>query len=188
MVIVSFSSKNQGNCDQISDFIASVCTYPTRIYRFTNFIIHPCGGCRYECFANNRSCPYIDDMEYAILDQICASSMTYFVLPNYCDYPCANFFIFNEKSQCYFQNHEDRLETYLNVPKQFIVVSNTGKSNFVEAMRQHINGAPEILFLSAKQYGKMSIAGNILESKEAKADIRRFLKTSAFRFSNAESN
>lgn len=63
----------------------------------------------------------------------------------------------------------------MHVPKKFIVVSNTGKENFIEAMRQHTDGEPEILFLSAKHYGKLSIAGNILESSNAKSDIRGFL-------------
>jgi len=178
-IIVSFSSKIGGNCDQICDYIRSICAYPVKTYRFIDFFIHPCGGCSYECFADNRSCPYIDDMEYRILEDICASSITYFVLPNYCNYPCAHFFTFNERSQCFFQNHTARLDTYLNVPKQFIVVSNTGKENFIEAMRQHTNDEPDILFLSAKHYGKVSIKGTIMESEAAKADIRNFLHTEA---------
>lgn len=179
VVIVSFSSKKGGNCEQISDYLRSLCSQPVKIYRFAEFSIHPCGGCGYECFADNRCCPYIGDMEYSILEDICASAITYFVLPNYCNYPCAHFFAFNERSQCYFQNHADRLEAYLNVPKQFLVVSNSGKENFLEAMRQHTNNEPEILFLSSKFYGKSSSAGNLMESENAKTDIRRFVHKDA---------
>lgn len=109
------------------------------------------------------------------MSDICASDITFFVLPNYCNFPCGHFFIFNERSQCFFQNHEERLEAYLQVPKKFIVVSNTGRENFIEAMHQHTNCEPEILFLSAKHYGQSSIAGNLMESEAAKADIRLFL-------------
>ncbi len=147
VVIISFSSRNDGNCEKISEYIRSLQNLSVKEYRFTDFSIHPCGACRYECFENNRNCPYIDDMEYTILDEICASAFTFFVLPNYCNFP----------------------------PAQFIVVSNTGKENFVEALRQHTNDEPEILFLSAKCYGKVSIAGDILESEAAKADIRSFI-------------
>ena len=112
------------------------------------------------------------------MSDICASEMAIFVLPNYCDFPCGHFFMFNERSQCFFQKHEERLEAYLQVPKKFIVVSNTGKENFIEAMRQHTECEPEILFLSAKHYGKSSIAGNLMESEAAKADIRQFLPIS----------
>lgn len=37
--------------------------------------------------------------------------MVYFSLPNYCNYPCANFFIFNERSQCYFQRQPKLLHS-----------------------------------------------------------------------------
>lgn len=176
-IIVSFSSKIGGNCDQISTYIRTICGISAKIYRFTDFIIHPCGGCGYECFANSRRCPYIDDAEYRILEEICNSSITYFVLPNYCNFPCAHFFTFNERSQCFFQHHAERLEQYLNVPKRFVVVSNTGTENFIEALEQHTNKEPKILFLSAKHYGKVSIEGTILQSDAAKADLRRFIQT-----------
>ncbi len=178
-VIVSFSSKKGGNCEQISAYIRSVCGIPAKIYRFTDFIIHPCGGCGYECFADNRQCPYIDDPEYMMLDEICNSTITYFVLPNYCNFPCAHFFTFNERSQCFFQRHAERLEQYLSVPKQFIVVSNTGTKNFMEALAQHTDKEPEILFISAKHYGKISIEGTILQSDAAKADLCRFIQAGA---------
>ena len=50
------------------------------------------------------------------------SEMVYFELPNYCDYPCANYFIFNECSQCFFQRKPDLLEAYLTIPKRSIVI------------------------------------------------------------------
>lgn len=173
-VIVSFSSRKSGNCEQISNFICSkMSTY--KKYQFTEFIIHPCGNCHYECFQDNLACPYIEDMEYKLLEAICGSEMAYFVLPNYCDYPNANFFAFNERSQCFFQNHPERLEQYLNVPKKFVVVSNTGMDNFYSVLQQH-SMEPEILFLSAKQYGKSSVNGTILESGAARADLERFIQ------------
>ena len=67
----------------------------------------------------------------------------------------------------------------MNVPKRFIVVSNTGTKNFRDAMSQHTNNKPEILFLSAKHYGKVSIEGTILESDAARADLCRFVQTGA---------
>lgn len=177
VVILSFSSRNGGNCEQISEYIRILHGSNAKLFRFTDFIIHSCGSCDYECFADNSWCPYIHDPEYRLLEEICGSSLTYFVVPNYCNYPCANFFTFNERSQCFFQRHAERLERYLRVPKRFIVVSNTGRENFYEAMSQHTDDKPEILFLSAKQYGKVSIEGTILESDEAKSDIRRFVQT-----------
>lgn len=105
----------------------------------------------------------------------CKSEMAYFILPNYCDYPNANFFMFNERSNCFFQGQAQLLEQYLNVPKRFIVVSNTGKENFRQAFEQHTNQTPEILFLRPKEYGKNSIDGDLLLSDDVERIIRAFL-------------
>ncbi len=110
-----------------------------------------------------------------MLDTVCRSDRAVFVVPNYCDFPCANFFIYNERSQCYFQGHPERLEAYLNVPKRFIVVSGSESGNFAEAFQQHTGLEPEILFLSAKKYGKQSIGKNLLTSGQAVADLTKFL-------------
>lgn len=56
-----------------------------------------------------------------------------------------------------------------------IVVSNTNEDNFRTALAYHSENQPEILFLSAKKYGKVSISGNLLTSEEAAADLENFL-------------
>ena len=110
-----------------------------------------------------------------MLEAMVHSDMVYFVLPNYCDYPCANYFIFNERSQCFFQGREDLLEAYLKVPKRSIVISSTNQDNFIRALAYQSDKEPEILFLSAKKYGKTSISGDLLTSQSALEDIRRFV-------------
>lgn len=178
-VILSFGSRNGGNCEQIADYICKHTHIRTNvsIYKFKDFLIEPCGKCAYECFRDNTACPYIHDMEYTLLEQISNSDMAYFIVPNYCDYPCANFFIFNERSQCYFQNHAERLEQYLHVPKKFVVISNSKMQSFAEAFCQHTDTEPQILYLSAKTYSKQSIAGDILTANEARREIELFLAT-----------
>lgn len=102
--------------------------------------------------------------------------MSYFIVPNYCDFPCANFFIFSERSQCYFQKYPDRQARYALAPKKFIVVSNTGRENFRAAFAWHAGEAkPDILFVSARSYHRSSIDGDILASGAARDDIRRFV-------------
>jgi hypothetical protein len=111
-----------------------------------------------------------------LLDEIVHSDLTYFILPNYCDYPCANFFVFNERSQCYFQGRPELLEAYEKVPKRAVVVSNTNEENFRQAMAYHAYEKADILFLPAKQYGKESIKGDLLTSREAVSDIMAFVQ------------
>lgn len=174
VTIVSFSSRKDGNCNKIACFIRKN-IQNTVVYSFADFSVEPCGKCDYQCFANRQDCPFIDDMEYKLLEAICNSEMAYFILPNYCDYPNANYFIFNERSNCFFQGQNDLLEQYLNVPKKFIVVSNMESDHFREAFTQQVNGEPEILFLRAKYFGKRSIDGDLLPSDDVESIIRAFL-------------
>ena len=176
-VIVSFSARKNGNCEQIAEYIRTTAEMQTNvsIYKFSDFQISSCGYCEYECFHVEAVCPHIDDMEYELLEKICSSDYVYFVVPNYCDHPCANFYLFNERSLCYFQNRPERLEQYLSVQKKFIVVSGSEAASFITAFEQHTDGEPRILYLSAKNYGKQSIQGNIMEAPAAKADLAAFL-------------
>ena len=109
------------------------------------------------------------------MDSICSCDQVYFIVPNYCDHPCANFYLFNERSLCYFQNSQDRLGQYLSVPKKFVVVSGTQAESFRTAFVQHTDSEPQILYLSAKNYGKRSIDGDIMDSSAARSVLGDFL-------------
>lgn len=174
VTVISFSGRKNGNCSRIAEIIQ--CTVPNaNILSFSNMHIQPCGKCEYECFHVRESCPYFSDPECDLPDTICKSEMAYFIVPNYCDHPNANFFIFNERSNCYFQGRKDLLEQYLNVPKKFVVVSNSGSENFREAFTQHTNEEPDILFLSAKAFEKRSINGDLMDCTAARAALKEFL-------------
>ena len=85
-VIVTFSSRQDGNCSQIGKLIASMTQDPV-LFDFSGFDIHPCGRCAAECFAARENCPYASDREYEMLEAMIHSDTVYFVIPNYCDYP-----------------------------------------------------------------------------------------------------
>lgn len=173
--IISFSSKENGNCAQIGKLIRSV-SEEAVLFQFSNFVIHACGKCGYDCFADRSKCPYYSDMEYRLLDAVTNSDLTCFILPNYCDYPCANYFVFNERSQCYFQGHPELLEAYEKVPKRAIVVSDTNEENFRNVLAYQSNKEPDILFLSAKKYGKVSIRGDLMTDENAVRDVTAFVR------------
>ena len=172
--IVSFSSRKNGNCAQIDEFIARLIPN-AKLYAFSNFQISACGNCSYQCFGGGENCPFVADKEREILDAITNSDVTYFVVPSYCDFPCSNFFVFNERSLRYFQGKESLLADYLRVRKKFVVVTNGGVENFKSAFAYHTDEEPEILCLPAKKYGKNSIDGNLLTSEQAVADLRKFV-------------
>ena len=173
---MSFSSRAGGNCSQIAKLLCSL-IQDAVLFDFSEFEVHPCGKCNYECFISRDKCSYIGDMECNLLDAVTNSEKTYFILPNYCDYPCANCFIFNERSQCYFQGRPELLESYEKVQKRFVIISNTNEDNFLQAMAYHTNDEPIILFLSAKKYGKTSIKGDLLTDENVKQAITAFVNT-----------
>lgn len=84
-----------------------------------------------------------------------------------------NYFASIERSVGYFHMDRQKQAQYYSVPKRFIIVSNT--EGFETAMQQQTNDTPVCLYLKSRKYGKQSIAGDILDSAEAKADLDAFL-------------
>ena len=172
VTILSFSPRNDGNC-------AAVGNYISKYYKNSRLIvldgerIQPCGNCSYECLKPEMRCPQLTEEYLNVMDSICRSKLVYFIVPNYCGYPCANYFAFNERSVGYFNMDQKKMECYMSVSKRFIVISNT--EGFENALQQQTNEAPEILYLKSGKYGKASITGDILESDAARADLDQFL-------------
>ena len=136
----------------------------------------PCGGCNYECLTPGVVCPAVNDHQKEVMDAVCDSDMVYTIVPNYCGYPCANYFAYNERTVGYFNLDRELTKKYMSVPKRFVVVSNTEGDNFVNALRQQTNEEPVILYLKSGKYRKRSTAGDIMDSVDAQADLRAFLE------------
>lgn len=182
--VISFSGRKEGNCSAIARILTEALSGRNTVvyFDFSAFRLTPCGQCGYECFQERTRCPYFGDPVFSIYDAIVRSDLSYFIVPNYCDYPCANFFIFNERSQCFFQHHPELLERYERAAKKFIVVSNTGRDNFTTAFQYHTGDAPpEALFLSARGFGRVSIAGDLMDAPEAREEVLRFIDSQEVR-------
>lgn len=174
ITILQFSTRENGNCKRISSYLQdrfrnqNICSY---IIGKDNF--KPCGNCDYQCLKPNEHCTQLTSDERTILDQICQSRLVYFIIPNYCGYPCAHYFAFNERTVGYFNRNHELLNQYLSIPKRFIIVSNT--EGFEEVVQQQTNEEPRILYLKSRKYHKRSIDGDILDSVDATADLDAFL-------------
>ena len=125
VTILSFSSRKNGNCIAISNYISKYYkNCHTTIIDWES--VSACGGCDYECFKPAMQCPHVSHEYQHLMNTVCNSDLVYFIVPNYCGYPCANYFAYNERSVGYFNLDREKMEHYMNIPKRFIIVSNTG--------------------------------------------------------------
>lgn len=93
---------------------------------------------------------------------------------------------FRQREACpYFADDAFRLneaaalaDRYLAVPKKFIVVSNTGRENFLAAFRDHVlpKTEPDVCFLRAAAYHRISLDGDLMTCEPARAAVRDFLR------------
>ena len=173
VTILLFSPRNHGNCANIGKFISKYHDHQATIIHITCELISTCGNCNYECLTPGMKCPAVTEEYETMMETITASDLVYFVVPNYCGYPNANYFAFNERSVGYFAMDRQKMKEYINIPKKFIVVSNT--EGFEKPMQQQTNSEPEILYLKSGKYKKRSTAGDILDSEEAQKDLLEFL-------------
>lgn len=172
--IIVFSPRRSGNCGNIARYISNYHEDKVNVFQADREMLAPCGNCAYECLTPGKTCPQLDEGFRAMMDLLCDSKMVYFVVPNFCGYPCANYFAFNERTVGYFDMDREKMKRYMQIPKKFIVVSNT--EGFETAMQQQTSDEPRILYLKSGKYGKRSTAGDILDSVEAVADLKRFLE------------
>lgn len=181
VVLIRFSSRDFGNSAAVSRIVSDYYANE-EVHSFTvdSNTIRPCNNCNYECLMPEQTCPNLTIAQKETMDAICNADLAYFIVPNYCGYPCANYFAFNERSVGYFNMSRELMEKYMDVPKRFIVISNSEEDNFVSAMQQQVNGDPVILYLKSGKYGKKSIVGDIMHSEAAKADLEAFLQYHPF--------
>ena len=172
-LVINFSGRNNGNCANVSKVIQKELENVS-VINFSDVNIFSCSNCDYECF-KNENCPYIIDDLFDIYNQIVSSDFVYYVVPNYCGYPCANFFIFNERSCCYFKRDRELLNKYLSVNKKFIIISNSNQDSFKEICKYQVNNEPDILFLSTRKYNQNSIEGILMENEDAKYELISFI-------------
>ena len=172
--IINFSGRNNGNCNDIAEYIKEVLNADIDILDFCGTKITPCGNCNYECLDTADGC-LIDDGIAGAYAALINTDIIYFVVPNYINYPCANFWIFNERKQGVFGRKPDLERHYLQIKKKFVVVSNTEKENFRQIFKSHIKGDVDILFMATRDFAKGGVRGGLMEDARAKAKIKEFI-------------
>ena len=178
VVILNFSGRKVGNCSSIAEHISAYHANANILSYHIDQEFGSCGGCNYECLTPGVTCPNVTAFQKEVMNAVCNSDKTYYIVPNYCGMPSGNYFAFNERSVGYFNMDRELLKKYMNVPKKFIIVSNTESEFFTQALRQQSNQEIKPLYMKTGKYGKRSTAGDILESEAARADLEAYLAAS----------
>ena len=172
-LLISFSARKDGNCDEITKFLAKE---EDKIRYFRDLNIHSCSNCDYECFDN--SCKYRNDDIYNLLDEISNYQKVVFIVPMYCGNPSSLYFTFNERSQDYFMHNEDKYE---NLVKRLFFIGIYGDSekspDFIPCFEKWFEGTRytnHVLGVERHKYN-LKLKDSILEIDELKTKIEEFI-------------
>ena len=173
-LIISFSGREDGNCDSISDYIASE---EDTIIRFRNLNVHDCSGCKYECFKGK--CKYRQDDIYNLYASMLNYDKVFLIVPMYCGNPTSLYFKFNERCQDFFMYNENSYETIVSKLYIIGVYGDRSKTpDFIPCLSKwfdctEINN--HVLGIERHRYNQ-KIADNILDVEEVRNMISCFIQ------------
>lgn len=150
-LIISFSGRANGNCDQIAAFASD---HDDQIVYFRELNAHPCSNCEYECF--HGECKYRMDGIYALYADMLRYDKVILIVPMYCGNPSSLYFIFNERCQDYFMHND----TYDRIIGKCYVIGIYGKRenfpDFIPCLGKWFAGSPQcsrVMGIERHQYG-----------------------------------
>lgn len=172
-LIISFSARENGNCDQIAKYIA---TEDDKIVYFRKCNVHPCMNCNYECFQGE--CIYRGDDIYSIYDEMCQYDKVIFLVPMYCGNPSSLYFIFNERCQDYFMHNDN----YEEITKRLYIIGIYGNQkdtpDFVRCFEKWFECSERdghVLGIERHPYNQ-KIEDSILDVEEVRMQLLKFVE------------
>ncbi len=174
-MVISFSGRADGNCDDIMRFICE--QMDDRGICFRNLKVHECSGCNYECFES--ACIYKDDDLFALFEQMKTSEKVVLIIPMYCGNPCSLYYKFLERSQGYFSLHE---EAYERIISKLHIIGVCGSAVETPDYGKRLgdfwfsgrNRQDDVLLLERRKYGQR-LEDKLLEVDEVKGLITEFV-------------
>lgn len=173
-LVISFSGRENGNCDKISQYISS---NDDSIVYFRNLNIHDCSNCNYECF--HEHCKYHQDEIYGLYESMLSYDKIFLIVPMYCGNPASLYFKFNERYQDYFMHNEDSYEDIIS--KLYIIgVYGDKRKNpdFIPCLAkwfEYTKIHTHVLGIERHKYNQ-KITDNILEIEEVRNIITTFIQ------------
>ena len=173
-LIISFSGRKNGNCDNIAKYIASE---DDSIVYFRNLNVHACSECNYECFEGN--CKYRQDDIYHLYESMIHYDKVFLIVPMYCGNPSSLYFKWNERSQDFFMHNEDCYETIVSKLHIIGIYGDSKKTpDFIPCLAKWFEGTPydhHVLGIERHHYHQ-KMADDILCVEEVRDLISRFIQ------------
>ncbi len=175
---IAFSARREGNCLSCVLYCLDKFRekgFEVELLNAYDLEITPCSHCEYECFNERHSCPINDDVPeiYRKLEEI---DLALFGVPNYVGHSCGLYRGFIERAQA--------LRAGCNlwkVPKGLVVLGNIsagGDMVLHEVLYDFYNAEsrPEAVLIPAREYGRVSIKGDLIESPDVRHRLDRIVE------------
>lgn len=178
---VSFSARKDGNCLRLLTYCLNKFKeqgFETEVLKAYEHEITPCSHCNYECF-NDKECPIKDDVPM-IYRKCMSADILIFSIPTYGGHLSSLYFAFSERSQTVFKSFQECVEKLLK-KINFIIIGNLsagGDMALHEALYSFANLGfwPETLLFSAREYGRSSIKGDLINDPDVRKRLDRFVE------------
>ena len=171
--IITFSGRQDGNCDQVARYIAGE---NDQILHARDLDLHGCTNCGYECF--HGPCRYREDAVYETYNTMPNYDKVILIVPMYCGNPSSLYFAFHERCQDYFM-HNDNYEEIIG---RLYIIGIYGSSeetpDFIPCLEKWFSGSPytgRVLGIERHRYGQ-KMEDWVLDVEEVREQIRNFLK------------
>ena len=178
---VVFSARKEGNCLRLTAHCLEQLGrhgYETGIINAYESEIIPCSHCGYECFAAD-GCPIMDDVE-AIYRRCEAADVLIFAIPTYAGHLASLYLAFSERVGVFQRSSMESTAKFMK-KVNFLIIGNLsagGDMALHEALYDFMYLAipPEALLFPAREYGRTSIDGDLIELPEVKERLNGFVK------------
>lgn len=172
-LFISFSARKNGNCDNVAEFLSRE---QDKIVYFREKKYHACENCDYECFFG--SCKYRADDVYGLFEDMQKYRKVILIVPMYCGNPSSLYFAFNERSQDYFANNEQK---HKDLIKKLFIVGIYGDKiknpDFIPCLEKWFDGTKylnHVLGIERHKYN-LKLKDSVLDIPEIKSAISEFV-------------
>lgn len=185
VVGVVFSARKKGNCLDCVEYCLKKLEksgFSIEIVNAFDHKITPCSHCEYECFADvlkgkEELCPIRDDVP-RIYEKCKSADILLFAIPTYGGHLASIYRAFTERALTQFNQFKEYRQLLHKV--SFIIIGNLssgGEAALYEALSDYyiIKPRPEAILLSSREYGSLSVKGDLIQVKEVREKLDRHI-------------